>query len=95
MDDHDHGDHEHDHDQGHDHGRDHGHSAGSEDEPGEELRDVSAWLASSQKLNCPACGALGALALGGGIFCPTCGEVTTNPGYQAPAPAPEPESGPG
>ena len=20
--------------------------------------------------------------LGGGIFCPTCGEVTTNPGYQ-------------
>ena len=74
--------HDHDHgDEAHDHDHD------------EEAPDVSGWLASAQKLNCPACGAAGALLLGGGVFCPTCGEVTTNAGYQAPAPAPEGESG--
>ena len=86
MADHDHGD-DHDHDHDHDHSHEHEH------EHDEEAPDVSGWLASAQKLNCPSCGATGALPLGGGIFCPTCGEVTTNPGFQAPAPAPEPESG--
>jgi hypothetical protein len=48
-----------------------------------ELPDASGWLAGAQTASCPACGAAGALTLGGGVFCPTCGEVTTNPGYQA------------
>jgi hypothetical protein len=77
------------HDAGHDHS--HGHGSDGLDhthEHDEEAPDVSGWLASTQKLNCPACGATGALPLGGGIFCPTCGEVTTNPGYQAPAAQP-------
>jgi hypothetical protein len=87
VDDHDHGDHDHGHSHDHSHDHEHGH------EHDEETPDVSGWLASTQKLNCPSCGATGALPLGGGIFCPTCGEVTTNAGYQAPAPAPEPESG--
>ena len=46
--------------------------------------DEAAWLRAAQTKSCPACGAAGALMLGGGIFCPTCGEITTNPGYQAP-----------
>jgi len=46
--------------------------------------DASAWLRAAQTQSCPACGAAGALMLGGGIFCPTCGEITANPGYQAP-----------
>ncbi len=85
---HDHGD-EHDHGYAHDHGNEHddqeqrhGHD--------EDVPDVSGWLASAQKLNCPSCGATGALPLGGGIFCPACGEVTTNPGYQAPAAGTDP-----
>jgi uncharacterized Zn finger protein (UPF0148 family) len=47
----------------------------------EEVPDISEWSATTKKLTCPACGAPGALALGGGVFCPTCGEVSTNPGY--------------
>ena len=31
--------------------------------------------------------------LGGGVFCPTCGELTTNPGYEAP-PGGQPTLGP-
>jgi len=46
--------------------------------------DVSEWVSSTKKATCPACGAAGALPLGGGIFCPTCGEVSTNPGYTPP-----------
>jgi hypothetical protein len=46
--------------------------------------DAAAWLRAAQTQSCPACGAAGALMLGGGIFCPACGEITTNPGYQAP-----------
>jgi ribosomal protein L37AE/L43A len=65
--------HDHDHD---DHEHEH-----------EELSvEEAAWLRAAQTHSCPACGAAGALMLGGGIFCPTCGEITTNPGYQAPTP---------
>jgi hypothetical protein len=83
------GDDPHNH-EGHDHvhsadcGHDHSHGDADEQAP-----DVSGWVAGNQKTSCPACGATGALTLGGGIFCPTCGEVTTNPGYAPPAPAPE------
>ena len=52
---------------------------------GEEAPDMSEWLASANTTTCPACDAPGALRLGGGIFCPACGEVTTNPGYGPPA----------
>ena len=61
--DHDHGDHhDHDHDHEHDHGHDqHEHSHHEdEQEHDEALPDVSGWLASAQKLSCPACGAGGA-----------------------------------
>jgi uncharacterized Zn finger protein (UPF0148 family) len=57
----------------------------TEDQESEELSAAAAaWLRAAQTQSCPACGAAGALMLGGGIFCPTCGEITTNPGYQAP-----------
>jgi hypothetical protein len=71
---------EHDHD--HDHGHDHGHDD-------EGAPDMSEWASRAQTATCPACGASGALMLGGGIFCPACGEVSTNPGYEPPPPAPE------
>lgn len=51
----------------------------------EDVPDMSAWASSAQKTTCPACGAPGALTLGGGIFCPTCGEVATSAGYIAPS----------
>ena len=85
--------HRHDHGDDHEHEHDHSHGHEAQDqrhEHDEEVPDVSGWLASAQKLNCPSCGATGALPLGGGIFCPTCGEVTTNPGYQAPGPGADP-----
>jgi hypothetical protein len=66
---------EHDHHE-HDHPHDHEHD---EDE---EHVDITDWTRSAQTRTCPACGAAGALELGGGLFCPTCGEVTTNPGYK-------------
>jgi hypothetical protein len=50
------------------------------DEEG-EVPDISEWSSSTKKIACPACGSPGALTLGGGVFCPTCGEVSTNPGY--------------
>jgi ribosomal protein S27AE len=50
----------------------------------EDSIDVSGWARSAEKRSCPACGAPGALFLGGGLFCPSCGEVTTNPGYGSP-----------
>jgi hypothetical protein len=50
----------------------------------EEAPDISEWSRDTKKTTCPACGAAGALTLGGGIFCPSCGEVTTNPGYTPP-----------
>jgi hypothetical protein len=59
-----------------------------DDEDDEEPVDISAWTRSAQTRSCPACGASGALLLGGGLFCPACGEVSTNPGYEAPS---EPE----
>ena len=62
---------------GHDHDHDH-------DDEQEEAIDISAWARSAERRTCPACGAAGALQLGGGLFCPSCGEVTTNPGYEAP-----------
>ena len=46
--------------------------------------DVSAWAQGAQTQTCPACGAPGALQLGGGVFCPTCKQVTANPGYTPP-----------
>jgi uncharacterized Zn finger protein (UPF0148 family) len=60
----------------------------------EDEIDASAWFSSIRRLTCPACGAAGALSLGGGVFCPTCGETTTNPGFHARPPrdqAEEPE----
>jgi hypothetical protein len=65
----------HEHDDDHDHEHDEG-----EDE---DAVDISAWAQSAERRTCPACGAAGALQLGGGLFCPGCGEVTTNPGYEA------------
>jgi hypothetical protein len=47
----------------------------------EDVPDISDWSSSTKKMTCPSCGAPGALTLGGGVFCPTCGEVSTNPGY--------------
>jgi hypothetical protein len=72
----------HEHDDG-----DHGHPGEAHEHPGsggeeEQLPDASGWLASSPKTTCPACGAPGALMLGGGVFCPGCGDLTTNPGYR-------------
>jgi len=61
----------------HDHDHEH-------EQADEEPIDVSAWARSADRGTCPACGAAGALQLGGGTFCPSCGEVTTNPGFQAP-----------
>ena len=89
------------HEDEHDHGENnHGHldrgaPAHAHTEPGEdeERPDASAWIAGAQTASCPACGASRALTLGGGIFCPICGEVTTNPGYQA-APDEPPSPGP-
>jgi anaerobic ribonucleoside-triphosphate reductase len=71
--------HDHAHDHDHDHAEDHGEEAGDP--------DISAWAATAPTTTCPACGAAGAVTLGGGVFCPTCGEISTNPGYQPP-PAP-------
>jgi ribosomal protein L37AE/L43A len=56
----------------------------AEEHQEEDVPDVSEWVSSTKKATCPACGAAGALPLGGGIFCPTCGEVSTNPGYTPP-----------
>ncbi|HEY4346282.1 MAG TPA: hypothetical protein VGM80_01750 [Gaiellaceae bacterium] len=75
---HDHGGHDH---SGHDHAE-HGHGEA------DDLPDASGWIANTERLTCPACGAAGAVSLGGGTFCPTCGEVTTSAGFQAPAPPP-------
>jgi hypothetical protein len=63
---------------GHDHGE-HDH-----EEPEAGSAEAAAWLRAAQTQSCPSCGAAGAIQLGGGLFCPTCGEITTNPGYQAP-----------
>jgi hypothetical protein len=60
----------------------HEHEEGGEAPEEEEgVPDISEWSSTTKKTTCPACGAAGALTLGGGIFCPTCGEVSTNPGY--------------
>jgi ribosomal protein L37AE/L43A len=50
----------------------------------DDAPDISEWSASTKKTTCPACGAAGAVTLGGGIFCPACREVSTNPGYTPP-----------
>jgi hypothetical protein len=55
-----------------------------EREDEQDVPDVSEWAASAPTTTCPACGARGAVMLGGGVFCPTCGEVSTNPGYRPP-----------
>jgi hypothetical protein len=74
---------EHEHDHPHDH--DHSHDHGPEQEQGVgETSDISAWAASAPTTICPACGASGAVMLGGGVFCPTCREVSTSPGYAPP-----------
>ncbi len=84
---HEHAGHEH---IGHEHAAhrhgDHDHAA-SADEPSDDEPDISGWAASAARAVCPACGAAGALSLGGGLFCPACGETSTNPGYSAPDPA--------
>jgi hypothetical protein len=79
-----------DHEQPHDHGHDHhGHDHEHDHEHEDELPDISEWSSSAQTTTCPACDAPGAVTLGGGIFCPTCGQISTNAGYQAPAPEPD------
>jgi hypothetical protein len=50
----------------------------SEDE--EEAPDISSWAAAAKAATCPGCGAPGALSLGGGLFCPSCGQTALNPG---------------
>jgi ribosomal protein S27AE len=60
-----------------------------EEEAEEQEPDISEWSAATKKTTCPSCGAAGAVTLGGGVFCPTCGEVTMNPGYRPPADPPE------
>lgn len=69
------------HEHEHVHGPDCDHDHADE----EEAVDISGWLRDQQPQTCPACGATGAIQLGGGIFCPTCKEVSTNPGYTPPA----------
>ena len=59
------------------HDHDHAHEHDDEDDV-----DISEWARSASTQTCPACGAPGAVQLGGGIFCPTCREITTSPGYQ-------------
>jgi hypothetical protein len=56
----------------------------TDDDRDDEPIDISAWTRAAERRTCPACGAAGALPLGGGLFCPSCGEVTTNPGYEPP-----------
>ncbi|HEY2218093.1 MAG TPA: hypothetical protein VGH35_02020 [Gaiellaceae bacterium] len=63
---------------------DHEHNHDHEHEEDEDAVDISSWARSAERRACPACGAAGALQLGGGLFCPSCGEVTTNPGYETP-----------
>jgi hypothetical protein len=60
----------------------------TDDDRDDDPIDISAWTRAAERRTCPACGAAGALGLGGGLFCPSCGEVTTNPGYEPP---PKPE----
>jgi|GEM_PF-6038660 len=57
-----------------------------EDEPhGQDEADgLAAWARSAPTQACPACGAPGAVRLGGGVFCPTCRAVSTSPGYLPP-----------
>jgi hypothetical protein len=74
-------DHDHDHS---DHDHDHSHHDHDDRAHEDEAEDVSGWAASASTATCPVCGASGALSLGGGLFCPTCGEVSTNPGFQPP-----------
>ena len=65
---------------------DHGHGCdcGHEHAHEPDAVDLSGWLRDATTQTCPSCGAAGALRLGGGIFCPACAEVATNPGYTPP-----------
>ncbi|MEI8105016.1 MAG: hypothetical protein WCH31_04120 [Actinomycetes bacterium] len=72
-------------DHSHVHGPDCNHDHEHAEEPSQASRDAAAWLQAAKSKTCPECDATGAMMLGGGIFCPTCGKVSTNPGYQAPA----------
>jgi hypothetical protein len=84
VDEHDDHHHEHGHGHGHGHGHDHDHPH-DHDHGDADAPDLSDWAASAQTTTCPSCGASGAVMLGGGIFCPACKEVSTNPGFQAPS----------
>ena len=68
----------HDHDHAHGHEHEHGHESAGDSSGA----DAAAWFRAAERGLCPACGEAGALVLGGGLFCPSCGEITTNPGYQ-------------
>jgi hypothetical protein len=78
-DEHDHHHHAHD---GADHTHDEDERPGVEGEG--EAPDISGWINATPKESCPACGAVGAVRLGGGLFCPACGQMTTVGGYVAP-----------
>jgi hypothetical protein len=52
--------------------------AGESEGEGLEPESVDpTWFDMASTTTCPVCGAAGAMMLGDGTFCPTCGEVTT------------------
>lgn len=64
--------------------------AAAEPDEAVDLPDIGAWAAGARTATCPACGAGRALSLGGGVFCPACGVVSTTPGYSRPPAEPAP-----
>jgi hypothetical protein len=67
------------------HNRDEAHAHPVDDDEGsgedeESAPDISSWAAAAKAASCPSCGAAGALSLGGGLFCPSCGQTALNPG---------------
>jgi len=48
-----------------------------DDDHAEPEPAAPSWFDMASTTTCPACGAAGAVMLGEGVFCPTCGEVTT------------------
>jgi hypothetical protein len=50
---------------------------GAEEGGAEQEPPAPSWFELASTTTCPACGAAGAMMLGEGVFCPTCGQVTT------------------
>lgn len=71
------------HNEGYDHDQADAHPIGDDGGSGEDdesAPDISSWAAAAKAATCPGCGATGALSLGGGLFCPSCGQTALNPG---------------